>query len=47
MSERSKARRAQREAKQEKQAKKVIMWIGGVLAVLTLCLLVYAMTFMG
>ncbi|WP_199220716.1 hypothetical protein [Prevotella sp. oral taxon 376] len=46
MSERSKIRRAQREARQEKQARKVIMWIGGLLVVFALCLLVYAMAFM-
>ncbi len=46
MSERSKIRRAQREARQEKQARKVIMWIAGFLVVFALCLLVYAMAFM-
>lgn len=40
MSERSKIRRAQREAKQERQAKRVIAWICGILLLLAICFLV-------
>ena len=43
MSERSKMHRAQREAKQEKQAKKVIKWIFGGLIVLAVLFIIYSM----
>ena len=36
MSERSKVKRKVREEKQEKQAKRVVFWIGAVLILLTL-----------
>lgn len=36
MSERSKVNRKAREAKQEKQAKRVVFWIGAILILLTL-----------
>ena len=36
MSERSKVNRKVREEKQEKQAKRVVLWIGAVLILLTL-----------
>lgn len=44
MSERSKLHRAQREANQEKQAKKVIKWIFGALIVLAIIFVIYAMS---
>ncbi|MCH3981890.1 MAG: hypothetical protein LKE41_08290 [Prevotella sp.] len=40
MSERSKIRRAQRDAKQEKQAKKVINWIFAALIILALIFMI-------
>ena len=43
MSQKSKVRHAQREAQQEKQAKKVITWIFTALVVLALAFLVVAM----
>ncbi len=43
MSQKSKVRHAQREAQQEKQAKKVITWIFAALVVLALAFLVVAM----
>ena len=43
MSEKSKMRRAKREARQEKQAKQVMVWLGGVLGLVALCLLIWAM----
>lgn len=43
MSEKSKLRRAKREAQQEKQAKKVITWIAAVLVVFAVACLVYSM----
>lgn len=44
MSEKSKMRRAQREAKQQKQAKRVINWIFGALIVLALIFVIVAMS---
>jgi len=43
MSQKSKMRKAAREAKQEKQAKKVIYWIFAVLILLGVCFLAFAM----
>ena len=45
MIQKSKARHAQREAQEEKQAKKVITWIFAALVVLALAFLVAAMMF--
>lgn len=42
MSQKSKVRHAQREAQQEKQAKKVINWIFAALVVLAVVFLVFA-----
>ena len=43
MSQKSKVRHAQREAQQEKQARKVITWIFAALVVLAVAFLVVAM----
>lgn len=42
MSEKSKARRAAFQVRQEKQGKKVVMWISVVLFVLALCFIAYS-----
>ena len=44
MSEKSKLHRAQKEARQEKQAKKLINWIVGGLIVLAVVYLIYYIT---
>jgi len=44
MSEKGKARRAAYQARQEKQGKQVVNWIFGVLFVLAICLVVWAIT---
>ena len=41
MSEKSKVKRARREAEQEKKGKKVVNWIFGVLIVLAICYMIY------
>lgn len=43
MNERKKNKRARNEARQEKQAKKVINWICGVLLILAIAFCVYSM----
>lgn len=44
MSQKSKVRHAQREAQEEKQAKKVVTWIFAALVVLAVAFLIIAMT---
>lgn len=44
MSQRSKINRARREAKQEKEGKKVVEWIIGGLIILALAFYIYSMT---
>lgn len=42
MSEKGKIRKKEREEKQEKQARKVINWIFGVLIFLAVCFMIYS-----
>lgn len=42
MNDKRKARRAAYEARQEKEGKRVVLWIGIVLIVLALCFLAYS-----
>lgn len=42
MNDKRKARRAAYEARQEKEGKNVVMWIGVVLIVLALCFVAYS-----
>lgn len=44
MNDKRKARRAAYEARQEKEGKKVVLWIAAVLFVLAICFLAYSVT---
>ena len=46
MSKKNKARRAAYQARQEKEGKKVVNWIFGVLIFLALCFVVYSVWIM-